>query len=310
MDSVFSETLPVNPKFDLLDPKISPPLGKVDGRPSDEKGSIDGISVAGDGDPLLVCTKLVSVEDGGVDSGGFISGSSKSTVSKPSFRDMVWSNLEATGKVMAIPELDVVIGDGDYGHTVEVCKKNGSDLKSANMTEIVDMTIFDLEEHFGPWMEVTNRKGRRIDKEKEGECRLTENKVNYGVSMEKMRGVGGHRSEKGRPTAFILRIQFASSSPPTNGIRVVDKGGNSPSVERQLGKEVVGTGAKKGDVVQTVTRSPSEVSPVFAKKNIASKVISEMEGAGLNNPMVGDVASKEVVVSAAVTLPTLNHKAV
>ncbi|KAK8500701.1 hypothetical protein V6N12_074559 [Hibiscus sabdariffa] len=231
MDSVFSETLPVNPKFDLLDPKISPPLGKVDGRPSDEKGSIDGISVAGDGDPLLVCTKLVSVEDGGVDSGGFISGSSKST-------------------------------------------------------------------------------GRRIDKEKEGECRLTENKVNYGVSMEKMRGVGGHRSEKGRPTAFILRIQFASSSPPTNGIRVVDKGGNSPSVERQLGKEVVGTGAKKGDVVQTVTRSPSEVSPVFAKKNIASKVISEMEGAGLNNPMVGDVASKEVVVSAAVTLPTLNHKAV
>ncbi|KAK8583812.1 hypothetical protein V6N12_068070 [Hibiscus sabdariffa] len=159
-------------------------------------------------------------------------------------------------------------------------------------------------------MHVTNRKGWRIDKEKKGEHRLTENKVNYGMSMEKMRGVGGHRSEKVRQTSIRFKDPIASSSPPTNGIWVADKCVNSSSVERQLGKEVVGTGAKKGDDVQTVTRSPSEVSQVFAKKNVASNVISEMEGVGLNNPMVGDVASKEVVFPTVVTLPTLNHRVV
>ncbi|KAK8660788.1 hypothetical protein V6N13_051697 [Hibiscus sabdariffa] len=101
-------------------------------------------------------------------------------MNKPSFRDMLIGRGFTAGSSPALPELDVEIlaedvcvssvdglpticyACGRYGHTQDVCKPHAEKVNSDNQLTSGKSKSREVEERFGPWMQVPTRKSGRV----------------------------------------------------------------------------------------------------------------------------------------------------
>ncbi|KAK8705573.1 hypothetical protein V6N13_049171 [Hibiscus sabdariffa] len=123
-------------------------------------GSRNGIMTA-DGIDGMVCGDSVVASTGG------------GVQNRPSFRDMLTGHSVDASNVHAIPELDKVEYEGlplicyscgCYGHSEEFCKKGVDSEEQYSESPVVPTSY--LDEKFGPWMQVSNRKVRKPSKGK------------------------------------------------------------------------------------------------------------------------------------------------
>ncbi|KAK8712653.1 hypothetical protein V6N13_147885 [Hibiscus sabdariffa] len=79
-----------------------------------------------------------------------------------SFHDMVLGGSGGDRRVEAIPKLEFEVHYEDYVHTSSTCKPGDGVGIAMDNNGIIDMTVVEPEERYGPWMHVVGRKTHRI----------------------------------------------------------------------------------------------------------------------------------------------------